>query len=427
MSGPGVLCLGPALFASGPGALCRDPALFVSGPALLVCIGARRFKLGPGALCVGAWCRRVGVGARSSSLKILFVRSRQSVCQAPLCIRPRRFLSRSLCASGLALPVCLSRRNDLGNGARRSLCRGPAVRLSGPVALCIATRRGDRRSLRRAAALCLPGPGALSSSGALCQGVRGARTVSVLELGALLRRGPALCNGLSVCFCRGLYVGARRYVSGSVSGPGALCVGPGSLLMSCSPSSVGTGARRSSPFVTVLSQDSLRHVPAVCVSGPRRFVSGSVSGTGAPGAPSVGARRSFYRAPVRVCVEPGLLFCIGAPCSTLCVGARRSLTISLCVSVALYVGSGPSALFRAIRPSGPPAPIRVPSIRHHEPAPPTSHGHPRGTHPAPRAPSSDPHATHPAPKPGAFSFSQERTPNLTFQISILQSFLYRVT
>ena len=114
-------------------------------------------------------------------------------------------------------------------GARRSLCRGPSLSMSGPGALCVGARRslcrgpalfvsgargGELRSLCRAPALFLcRGPALfLSGPGALCQGLcRGppilhvttpGRAASVSELGALRR------------FC----VGARRSAAVSLSG-----------------------------------------------------------------------------------------------------------------------------------------------------------------------------------------------------------------
>ena len=165
---------------AGAGALCRVLALFVSGPALLAS--------GPAAPCVGARCSlsRVGVGPGGPPPRLYF-------------------------------PGTLSRPNDLCVAARRSLCRGPALCLSGPGALCA----GARRSVCRCPALFVSGPGALSiDSGALCQGVCGARTFFLYRSSALFsalcvgaRRSPAVslcrdrrfvprwCRRLSRCFC----------------------------------------------------------------------------------------------------------------------------------------------------------------------------------------------------------------------------------
>ena len=224
---------------------------------------------GPGAPCVGAW--------RSLHLE------------------GRCFLSRSVSgpssSSGL---VCV--------GARRSLCRSPALFVSKPGALCRGPARGPgalcvgpgalcvgaRRSFYRAPAIsvrvCLePGlfldwssalSGGLfvSGPGALCQRVRA------------VRRAAALCLGARRCLCR-----AWRFVSG----PGALSIGLRRSLSGCvwSPDCFSIGARRS-------PAGSLCRGPALCVSvcvlcvGPRRSVSGPgrclcrdwrfVSGPGAP-------------------------------------------------------------------------------------------------------------------------------------------------
>ena len=157
---------------SGPDASseCRDPALFLLGPGAL-CVGARRsLRRGP-----ALW--GVGVAARQSTPKTLFSRYRRSVLGLALTVclsMPALFVS-GPGALSIGLRRSLSGRivsiSELG-ALRRSLCRGPAVSLSGPGALC---RGPARRSL--------------------CRGCVGARHS--------LRQGPA----------RLLSVGARRSVS----------------------------------------------------------------------------------------------------------------------------------------------------------------------------------------------------------------------
>ena len=291
VSGPGALCRGPALLASGPGTSseCRGPALFVSGPGAPCAVGARRSVhssrhrqsvLGlalavclsrPNDLCVGArrflgrrsLCRDPAVVSRRS-----FCWGRRSVSGPnALCVGARRFVSGPGAPSECRLLVSgpgasgRSRRSVCRAGALcrglsglGALCRGPALFVWEPGALCVGAP-----GLARGPALFVSGPALfvsgpalfLSGSGDLCQGVSGARIVSVSELGALRRslsRGP-LCVGArrsaSACACcasgRGaLCRGLALFVSGPalcvgaqltlfVSGPGALCRGPALL------------------------------------------------------------------------------------------------------------------------------------------------------------------------------------------------------
>ena len=336
------------------GAVCVGARRSVSGPGAL-CVGARhsfyqtRRSLcrGPAAPCVAARCSlsRLGVGAWRSSPKTLFSRYRRSVC------RVWRFLS--VCR-GSTICACV--------GARRSVCRGPASLCQGPA-------RGPALFVSGPGALCVGGPALfLSGSGALCQGAFGARLFlyrSSALFGALQRslcQGPAAVSlrrgvgdwvAVSVRL-RGLYVGARR----SVSGPG----GPLPRL--------------------------IWHVLAVCVSGPGAFCRGLRRSLCRAPALRVGAR-SFYRAPalsVRVYLEPALfLYGSSALFSALCVAARRSPPVSLCRTgrSASACVSGPGAprvvsesvsaastVFMSARPAlfvwgqRSQTPIRVPPIRH---------------------------------------------------------------
>ena len=212
MSGAGALCVGARR------SVCRGPALFVSGPALSV--GARRsfFVSGPGALCAGArlsFHRAPALSVRVCVEPGLFL-YRSSALLSALCVGARHSPPFSLCRDpALCVGVCVRAwrspvASETGSVTlRRSLCRGPALFLSGPgglcrlfasgAALCVGARRSLRRavfsqdSLLHAPAVCVSGPGAF------CRG---------------LCRGRAVLSGA-------LCVGARR----SVSGPGAFCVG----------------------------------------------------------------------------------------------------------------------------------------------------------------------------------------------------------
>ena len=190
---------------------------------------------------------------------------------------------------------------------------------------------------------------------------------------------------------------------------------------------------------------------ALCV-GARRFVSGSVSGPAvlsrrsfcrgpASVSLSVGARRSVFVGPGALCQGPALLVSgSGAPCvrRSLCVGARRC--VGACVGPTCFVGhcglssAGPRLLLagsqlRSVAPCHPsiqlpscqlrspsssnlrathPVPIRVPPIGPGSRGPPA----PIRVLPQPRAP--------PAPirvppiRPGAFPFSRREPQTLLF-------------
>ena len=190
----------PTLFVSAGGPLA---ALFVTGPGALCafCVGARRFVSGPGAPCVGA---------------------RRSLCRnPPLCVASRR-----------RNPAVLSQDSLC---QRRSVCCFCALFVSGPGALCV----GARRSLRRGPTPLCRGPPlsvgdvrrgpAVLSQDSLCQ------VPAVSSPKTLLVRSRQ-----SVCWAP-LFVGARRSLGRCpavcvsrpnnlcVSGPGALCLGPGAL------------------------------------------------------------------------------------------------------------------------------------------------------------------------------------------------------
>ena len=102
----------------------------------------------------------------------------------------RRALTKSAGALGEDLRAPMQAR------APRYLCRGPALFLSGP---------------------------------ALCQGMCGARAVSVSELGTLQRSLSRRSVSASVLGPGGLCRSLRRGLAVSASGAGALWVGPGAL------------------------------------------------------------------------------------------------------------------------------------------------------------------------------------------------------
>ena len=279
---------GPALFVSGPGALCVGARRsFYRTPELSVRVSLFRRSLcvRTGALCqggVGDWVpvflrlRRslevgarlvsgpglsvVCVGARRSSPGALCVGARRSVSErGALCVGARRFVS----GPGGPLPALVSGPGAFCAGARRfvsapgapSLCRGPA--------LCVGARRSLCRGPVRGPALFVSGPGALCV-GALCQGVFGARIVSVSELGALvlsLCREPELCVGVcvgargsgGVGVCIAVSVSRQCLCRGSalfVSGPGALCrPHPAPPIRATHPTTVGPSSNpRAAPI-----------------------------------------------------------------------------------------------------------------------------------------------------------------------------------
>ena len=216
----------------------------------------------------------------------------------------------------------------LSVGAQRSLCRGPALSVSGPALLPGTLFVGAQQSSFDA--LCV-GPPAVSCGG-LCVGpLSGPNAVCVGA--SSLCQGPALCRGPAL----------------SASGPGALSVG--AQCSACGPGDVW----------------ALCRVPALAVSGPGTLrVSPALSGAlcvglSGPSALCVGARRSetwrsFLEA---LCVAgalcpPQQFLCQALALSvsgrSLCVGPRRSLcpgpaTLSLLVL-------GPSLQLRSARSSG---------------------------------------------------------------------------
>ena len=407
MSGPGALSVGARhslcrgrRSVSWPGApsLCRGPALCVA-----LCVGARRFVSGPGgplstlflsgpgALCWGFLSRSLlsGPGA-------LCVGVQRSLRRGPaLSVRGRRwgpavlsqdsiFQAPAVCVSG-PIAFCLSLE------AQRSVCRRPALFVSGPGALSV----GARRSLCRGPALFYRAP-ALSvrvwSPDCFCIGARRSSALSVWGPGGTLRRrvcgdrrspvvsetvaGPALfvsgpgalCRAPALCrarrsLCRGPVLSVRFVTSWrSVRGP-ALCVGTRRSL--CRGRALCHGARRSlrrGPALCAWARQTLfLSGPALCVGafcrglccrGPALFVSGcsapcvgarhSLSGPGGPlprvyfpgtGGLCVGAHRFLCRRPALFVSGPGALS-VGP--GALCVGARRSFYRAPALSVRVW-------------------------------------------------------------------------------------------
>ena len=300
------LCRAPALSVSGPGALSlsvscpccfrvqssrslsRVPALSVSGPGAL-CLRARRslcqgpalFVSGPGALCVGPRCRGLALSAsRPGALSLC----RRSLCRAPalsvsgpdaLRVRPRRSLAFCVVPPRFLCPV----------GAR-----GPAL---------------PRRSLSRA-------PTVFASHQKCGRNYMAIEYFRIKTLDISIEEGFCCKASRSVLGPGGFGVGSRRSLCRapalSVSGPGALCVGPGAVSLSVSCPAISV----SSPVaLCVRARRSLCRGPALSVWGP-----------------GVGAWRSLRRA-------PALFLSVGA----LCVGPRRFLCRDPTLSV-----SGPGAL-----------------------------------------------------------------------------------
>ena len=243
--GSGALCVGAGR------SLCRGPALFVSGPALRVS--------GPNTLCAGARHGERRSLFRGLSFQALSVR----VC-----------VGASQCSTALSVPgpggFCGARHSSalfvLGHALRRSLCVGSRRSVSGS-----ASGPGGTL-LCRVPVLFVSGPSAVSvgfsglyvGPGALCVGARRS-----LCRGPALCVGNALCVGARrfVSGPGAPCVGAQRSLSGSTSGPGApfprlslsgpgvLCVGPRRFLSG--PGAPYVGARR-----------SVCRAPTICVSGP---------------------------------------------------------------------------------------------------------------------------------------------------------------
>ena len=280
-------------------------------------------------------------------------------------------------------------------GARRSLCRAPALSrscrdpalsVSGPGALA---RVGTRRSLRQGPALSIPGCGALPASvsgpGALCVGAP-ALSRSLCRGQALpvsvSGRGPGALAALSVSGPGALRVGAR--CRGFLCrGLGSLCVWPGILCV---------WTRRSlcrGPTQSPLGADTSETGPDTEMPGPDTEGAGRVPGSGtqhraptqrAPGPDT--ERVATQRAPDESERVPGPDTASAGPRHKRALGEPGAFGPVLFVS-----GPGPGALSLSVRicvgplraprslcfsVSGPalraPAQIRAPAIR------PATHG-----------------------------------------------------
>ena len=154
-------------------------------------------------------------------------------------------------------------------GARRSLCRGPALCVSGPTAPCVGARcslssvgvGATTPFLCHIPAVCVSGPSTFRRG--LC---RGPAVLPALFLSG--PRGPALFVSGPRRPALLLCVGARR----SVSGPGALCVGAQRSVCRGPALFVSAGSVCRGPALSVSGPGALRR--SVCV-GTRRSVSAS--------------------------------------------------------------------------------------------------------------------------------------------------------
>ena len=521
MLGPGALCVGAWR------SLCRGPALFlaltVSGPSA-VCVGARRSLSGSAVFYAHSLCRASAVCASVPASALFVSGPGADLCRALFLSGPGALSVGSLCPGALCWGLCRGLSVPPGTlcvRTWRSLCRGPALFVSGRPAMYLSGLGGLYVGARRS----------VSGPGALCVGAR-----ALCRAPARFVSGPGadLCWALFVAGPGAPCVGARRICQAwavSVSAPGALCRAPalfvsgpalcvGARRSLCRDPALSVGSRRRGP--AVLSQDSVCQVPAVCVSGPSAFCLSGRSFCRGPalcvaaqrslcqgpalcvGALYAGAGQSVCRGPALFVSGPGAL-CVGAQRS-LCRGPAQALAGALCVGavcvrpachpaltrVPLLIASHlsgftdrPSSSDRATQLRSAPhpaprahAPIRVQAPTHPNPGllPSTCHGirvrpqlqsachpsgpaaHPRATcgpsshrrwppadpratcatHPAPRAPSSDPRATHPAPGPPSSNpratlqprapFSKREPQTLLFggKVLLLQNFLHAV-
>ena len=191
---PSALCVGRSFFAAlcvrARRSLCRGPALLVSRPGLFGGVGAR------------CSLSRVGVGARCSS-----------ALSVGVCVAARRSSSGAVCV-GPGTPCVVSGPGGPCVGARCSLSRvGVGARRSSP-----------RLYFPGTDGLCV-GSCAVEAQRSVCRGP--ALLVSGLSVG--LRPSLSGCVWSPDCFCIGarlfsaFCVGARLSGGISVSGPDALC------------------------------------------------------------------------------------------------------------------------------------------------------------------------------------------------------------
>ena len=200
-------------------------ALSVSGPGALS-VRAQRSLSGPGGLCRGRHSRR-SLSGPGGPIFTLCASARRSLCRRFLCRAPALCVSTRRClCQGPALSAC-------------SLCRGPAL----SVGVCVGARHSLCRALAVSVsvpgpALFVPGPDSVSGARSplptlsvrLLVSVSGSLRGPALSVSgqALARRSPALSvsePARAPAVLRrhpALSVGVRR----SVSGPGALFVGP---------------------------------------------------------------------------------------------------------------------------------------------------------------------------------------------------------
>ena len=155
-------CRAPALSASGPGALC-----VVARGSLALCVGARCSLCRGPALSRRSPCALSGPSARPA------LNARQSGARRP---RPGSGVGPALAA--LSVSCCRSPRLSLSVSGPLSLCRGPAVYVSGP---------GDLRVGARRLALCVRAPAPCAPLGL---------SVSVFRWGPACSLSGAWCSQL---------------------------------------------------------------------------------------------------------------------------------------------------------------------------------------------------------------------------------------
>ena len=210
MSEPGALCIGVRR------SLCRDPALSGSlyrAPALSVSGPRSSLRRAPCSLC-RARCRASPLSVSGPSTLPL-CGPRRSLCPRPalsaLCVGPRRARSVSGLRVGVRRFLALRRVAVLSASGPGTFCVG-----GGPGAFCVLS-------------LAVSGP----APNTVCQARRSLCRAPALSVSGCCARPLSICVGVRRLGT--LCVGARRSLPLSVSGPGALCVSAPSSLRAPAP------------------------------------------------------------------------------------------------------------------------------------------------------------------------------------------------